>query len=199
MTSSTIEPAEEPGATEPVPSRKAPGRSGESRPPRKARSAYPRLRGSPADEDARKLCAVILEVLAGGRTPTEAAALLGVSPPRYYALEARALGGLLRACERKPKGRTRTPEREVVKLHGELKRLEGQCARLQALLRASQRAVGLAPPRPPKSKETASGRKRRRRPVVRALRAAKALSSAPAGNLLESERGEREDRKELGA
>ena len=199
MTSS-IEPAEKPGAVEAVPSRKASGRSGDSRSPRRARSAYPKLRGSPGDENARKLCALILEVLAGGRTPTEAAGVLGVSVPRYYALETRALGGLLQACERKAKGRTRTPQGEVVRLQGELKRLEGQCARLQALLRTSQRALGLSAPTAPKLKEAASkGKRRRRRPVVRALRAAKALSSAAAENLLESEREEREDRKDLGA
>jgi hypothetical protein len=199
VTTSAIEPAEKPEAGEPVPSRKAPGRSGDSRPPRKSRSAYPELRGSPGDGDARRLCAVILEVLAGGRTPTEAAEVLGVSVPRYYALEARALGGLLKACGRKPKGRTRTPEGEVVKLQGEVKRLEGQCSRLQALLRTSQRALGLSPQPAAKAKEArAPGKRRRRGPVVRALRAARVLSSAPGGNLVEASGEKGEDRKDLG-
>jgi hypothetical protein len=47
---------------------------------------------------------VILEVLAGMRTPTEAATVVGLSVPRYYLWEQRALEGLVRACEPRPKG-----------------------------------------------------------------------------------------------
>ena len=53
----------------------------------------------------RRLAAVILDVLAGSRTPPQAAEALGVSLPRYYQLEARALGGLVAACESRPRGR----------------------------------------------------------------------------------------------
>ena len=166
--------------------RKALGRPGDSRPPRNSRSAYRKLKAQGDDQEARRLCAVILEVLGGGRTPMDAASALGVSIPRYYALEARALGGLLEACGRRAKGRQRTPKAELEKLRWEVKRLEGQCGRLQALLRASQRVVGLSPPSPSKSKPADSQKRhRKRRPVVRALRAAKTLRSVVVENSVE--------------
>jgi hypothetical protein len=46
----------------------------------------------------------ILEVLAGLRTPAEAAQSLQISLPRYYVLETRALEGLVAGCEPKPLG-----------------------------------------------------------------------------------------------
>src|SRR5262249_22422485 len=72
--------------------------------------------GSERSRDAKRLAAAILEVLAGARTPAQAAAALGVSLPRYYHLESRALHGLLAACEPKPKGRVRRPENELAAL-----------------------------------------------------------------------------------
>src|SRR5262245_22521934 len=100
------------------------------KPPTETRASPPRSRPSPTklslegrSQEARLMAAVILEVLAGVRTPTDAAAALGVSLPRYYALEVRALEGLLRACERRPRGRRLTAEREVGKLRREVERL----------------------------------------------------------------------------
>jgi len=58
-----------------------------------------------AGREARRLATLILEVLAGGRTPTEAAQALEISVPRYYQLEGRALRGLVAACEPRPRGR----------------------------------------------------------------------------------------------
>jgi len=82
--------------------------------PTKARGPQgPRLR--PAPPDARALAAAILDVLAGGRTPLQAAESLGVSQPRYYALEARALDGLVQACAPRAKGRVRQPAKDVKK------------------------------------------------------------------------------------
>lgn len=135
--------------------------------------------------ETRRLAALVLEVLAGVRTPSGAAEILGISPPRYYVLESRALKGLVVACRRRPRGPTRSPEREVLGLQRELKRLERECDRYQALLRLAERTVGV-PPRSTKpsrsaksAKKTSStsstSRKRKRRPVARALRAAKAL------------------------
>lgn len=195
-----IDPRESPAAAEPKPPRRASGGPSEPRLPRKPRSAYPKLRSGSEDGEARRLCAVILEVLGGGRTPTDAAGALGVSVPRYYALEARALGGLLRACQRRPKGRKKTPEAELARLEGEVKRLEGQSSRLQALLRASQRAVGLPPPVAPKGKATDPSKKRKkRRPQVRALRAAASLRSERAENSLECSGESRHDAAEVKA
>lgn len=123
--------------------------------------------------DARRLAAVLLEVLAGLRTPADAAANAGVSLPRFYALESRALGGLIAACEPRPRGRRASPERETAKLRAEVKRLERLSARSQALLRLSQRTIGVAPPAKP---DRGKG-KRPRRPVARGLHVAARLRS----------------------
>ena len=140
------------------------------------RCAYGNVAAAEGDEEAKRVAAAILEVLAGGRTPTEAAATLGVSPPRYYALEARALKGLIAACRRRPRGRVKTSEWEVGKLRIEVKRLERECGRWQALLRAAQRTVGLKPPQAAKPSPGKKRRPRRSR-VARALRAAGALKA----------------------
>lgn len=141
---------------------------------RRKRAGWSKLaRVGPSDE-ARRVAALILEVLGGARTPSQAAEALGVSVPRYYVLESRALEGFLKGCEPRAKGPPRIPEREIGRLEREVKRLERQCARGLALLRAQQRAAGIAPPRRVESEKAAPGRKRRR-PVARALRAAKVL------------------------
>src|SRR6516164_6368790 len=57
--------------------------------------------------EAKRLAAAVLEVLAGTRGPSEAAAALSISLPRYYQLEGRALEGLLAACEPRRGGRAR--------------------------------------------------------------------------------------------
>lgn len=131
------------------------------------------------DAEAKLLAALILEVLAGIRTPSDAAAALGVSVPRYYALEVRALEGLLAGCKRRPRGPQRSAEREIEKLQKDMERLERESSRLLALLRAAQRAVGI--PREPRRKADPKDGKqrRRRRPTVRALKAAKVLRSEP--------------------
>jgi hypothetical protein len=137
-----------------------------------------------ASSEARRRAAAILEVLGGLRLPSDAAAALGVSLPRYYLLEQQALGGLLTACEPRAQGRVTTAESRVSSLERELARLRQECGRHQALLRAAQRTVGLSPPAAPKSPVTGSPEKgkvgagkrsRRRRPTVRALRAARSL------------------------
>src|SRR5436190_1278627 len=61
-----------------------------------------RRRGMPVPKGGRvasQVAACVLEVLAGVRTPAEAAGELGVSLPRYYQLEQRALQGLVQGCE----------------------------------------------------------------------------------------------------
>ena len=52
----------------------------------------------PISRDAQRFATGILEVLAGVRTPTDAAAAMGISVPRYYLWEQRALEGLVAAC-----------------------------------------------------------------------------------------------------
>ena len=132
----------------------------------------PRVRnGSP---EARKVAALVLEVLAGAQRPGEAAQALGVSLPRYYLLERRALEGLVAACQPAVKGRKAgSPERELEEKNHRIKRLEQEAARYQALARAAQRAVGISPAKKPPE----PGKRKRRAPVVRALKVAQSLQA----------------------
>lgn len=132
--------------------------------------------------ETKRLATAILEVLAGVRTPTDAAKSLAISLPRYYLLEQRALAGLLAACEPRAKGPGRNVDRELAKLQRELASSQRECARQQALLRAAQRAVGLAPTQPPKATlKNGAKTARRRRPTARALRAARAIAVNSSG------------------
>lgn len=129
--------------------------------------------GEGASGEARKRAATILEVLAGIRTPTQAAEALGVSPPRYYLLEVQALQGMLVACEPRT-GRGPTAESALATLRRECEQLQRECARQQALVRAAQRTIGLSLPAAT-TKPQGNGKRRRRRPMARALRAAARL------------------------
>jgi hypothetical protein len=117
------------------------------------------------------MAAAILEVLAGVRTPLEAATALVVSLPRYYQLESRALEGLVQACVPKPKGRARSAANEVTALRQQNERLQREVTRQQSLVRVAQRTVGLPPPA---VKVTG---KRRRRASARALAVARRLEA----------------------
>jgi hypothetical protein len=142
-------------------------------------SARAVVRGQPAAEpsrEAKQRAAAILEVLAGARTPTQAAQALGVSLARYYLLEEKGLAGLLAACEPQPRGPGVDAGRRLAALERDCQRWQRECARQQALVRAAQRTIGLAAPAPSPAKD--KGKKRRsRRPVVRALQAATRLRS----------------------
>jgi len=131
----------------------------------------------PVDEgpgrEARRRAAVMLEVLAGVRTPSEAASALGISRPHYYLLEGRAVAGLVAACEVRRDGPRPNAAAEAARLRNEVTRLEREVQRQQALARAAQRAIGLAAV---SASETAKpGRRPGRKPVARALRAAAQL------------------------
>jgi hypothetical protein len=128
--------------------------------------------GKDASRDAKRLAAAILEVLAGARTPTDAATALGVSLPRYYQIESRALVALLASCEPRPKGRVRSPQHDLDALRKQKDRLQRELTRQQALVRAAQRTVGLPAPA---VAAPSKGKKRRRRPVARALSVAARL------------------------
>jgi len=130
------------------------------------------LVGSP---EAKRQAAVILEVLSGVRGPVEGGQALGVSLTRYYTLETRALQGLLGALEPLPRGRRRRhPEDELRHLQRDKGRLERELDRARSLLRVAQRTMGISAPASRETKGPA-GRKRRR-PVVRAMRAIAALT-----------------------
>jgi hypothetical protein len=122
--------------------------------------------------EAKRLAAAILEVLAGMRTPTQAAQALALSVPRYYQIEARALRGLVAACEPRPKGRQPSAAGELAELRQQNERLQRELNRQQSMVRLAQRTVGLAAAVPDKS----TGKKRRkRRPSARALAVAQRL------------------------
>jgi len=121
---------------------------------------------------ARRSAGLVLAVLAGERTPAEAAEALKTSPGAYYLLESRALDGLVQGCEPRPRGKVRTAESELAALEKRCTRLERECSRYQALARAAQRSAGV--PAPKKKAGPAKG-KRKRKPSVRALKMARRL------------------------
>jgi hypothetical protein len=131
---------------------------------KRARNSVPLVPA--AGKDAKRLAAVILEVWAGLRTPQQAAEALGVSLPRYYQIEANGLHGLVAGCTPKPKGRQVNPAREATTLRRDNERLRRELGRQQALIRLTQRSLGVAPPA---AKPATHKKGRRRKPVVRAL------------------------------
>lgn len=125
-----------------------------------------RIKGIEASAEARKYSCAILEVMGGLRGPREAAEALGVSLPRYYILEARALEGLVKALEPREKGR-REPgaEARLAELTRERDRLKAELDRARALARMAQKAAGLNPTGSGKGdgKDEGKGRKGKRR------------------------------------
>lgn len=137
-----------------------------------------------ASADAKRIAGAILEVLAGARSITDAALAIGVSPARYYQLEARALAGLIAACEARPCGRPPGAglQAEVERLRAERDRLRDEAARYQALARVAQAAFGPAAAsaaRPPVARGAppadVAKRRTRRVTTARGLKLAKHL------------------------
>jgi hypothetical protein len=157
------------------------GRTGEKRTAGKKSPSRRNQHGvQGGSKEANRIAVAILEVLAGARSPAEAAEALKISLPRYYILEARALEGMVAACEPKPLGKQPSLETRIASLEKELQRAHRQCARQQALVRVAQRSVGLPATDTRKGKTSPKrdrkGRKKRR-PTVRALKAADTLRS----------------------
>jgi len=165
----------------------------EQRKPRAPRGSQLAKRSWPAGTEAKRRAAAVLEVLAGLRTPTEAATALGVSLPGYYLLEQRAVAGLAAACEAAGRGPKPNGQRQLAALERQVVQLARERDRYQAVARMGQRSLGLTAPAAPSpgkaSKQGPEGdpkgsRRKRRRPTVRALRLAAALrqtdSSSPA-------------------
>jgi hypothetical protein len=126
---------------------------------------------APVSREARRAACVVLEVLGGERTAGEAAEALAMSASAYYLLEQRALDALVMACEPKPTGWVATADWELGGLRKKYAVLERECARYQALARLAQRTMGIVAPK----RET---RKDKRRPMRRALAAAKRMKKA---------------------
>jgi len=144
----------------------------------KARQGTPRVRSDGVSAEARRQAAALLEVLAGVRTPSEVAQQLAISLTRYYIIESRALQALVAACEPRPRGKVRTPASELAAVRRECEQLRRQVARQQALLRVTERTMGLAaaPAACAAKADHKSPKKRRqRKPKARALQAAAVL------------------------
>lgn len=125
-----------------------------------------RRQGSPipGTEKARRYAAAVLSVLSGERSTAEGSEMMGVTLPRYYALEMRALMGMVEALEPRPKGRRKTVEQELEAAREENRRLSREISRTQALLRAAHRSLGVKEPSakgPGKKKARKSNRTRR--------------------------------------
>ena len=146
---------------------------------KRARQTVPLAPGE--SKESKRMAAVILEVLAGVRTPTQAAEVLQVSLPRYYQLEVRALRGLVVACEPKPRGRQAQSGSTEAALRRENERLRQEVSRQQTLVRMTQRNIGVAPPVP----KVTTGKKRKRRASVRALQMAQRLQREAADGVAE--------------
>lgn len=121
--------------------------------------------------DSRRIAAVILEVMAGMRTPNQAAKALNVSIPRYYSLEVQALQGLIVACEPKRKGPGHNPDKKIETLNAQIGRLQSDLSRQQALIRSAQRAIGITAP----TTEKTDSKRRPKKPTIRALKVAQML------------------------
>ena len=152
---------------------------------RRKKSRGPQL--DSVDPQARKVATAILEVLVGNRSPSDAATALSVSLPRYYQLEARALNGLLQACQPRKRGYVRSPERDAELTRKKVEFWQQECARQQALARSLQRTIGLAAPVTPKAD---AGKRKKRRPSVRALKVLEVLKSDPSGETQAGSAGE---------
>lgn len=151
--------------------------------PGRPRSRAPQLDlQSAPDPEANRRAAVVLEVLAGLRSPGDAAESLKISMAYYYVLEKKAIAGLVQACRAAPRGRVGpTPESQLAKLQRELEQCRNECQRQAALVRAAERSLGVPAvprkkPSQPADKNGKVGRQRRKRkPSVRALQAAERL------------------------
>ena len=136
-------------------------------------------------ERARQMAALILDVLGGNRTPADAARAMGLSAARYYVLEQRAIHGLVSACQTEPKrGPGEDLQNRINRLERDNRGLEQALRRQQAVVRTTQRGLGVTFPRPATPAADPDGRggkkRRTRRPMVRALRLAKLVAPAPA-------------------
>lgn len=173
----------EPPPSPPPPQRKRGGRpKGAPKPP----PVPPEAAASP---QARRTATVLLEVLAGLRSTGDAARTLEVTPVRFYAIETRAIGGLIAACEPRPSGIQ--PEvrdaHELTRLREQMRRQGQELNQVRSVLRTTQRQLGVAttpeppaggkPGKPGKDGKPATKHKVRR-PTVRALTMVRRLLQA---------------------
>src|SRR5206468_12015300 len=106
------------------------------------KTTRPQPRPLTGDEGAKRSAALILEVLAGLRTPSEASTALGVTTMRYYVLERRALEGMVQALQPRPKGKRRRPEDALQEAGREKVCTEREMVRVCVMGRAAHRTMG---------------------------------------------------------
>jgi len=129
--------------------------------------------------EAKKLSALMLESLAGVRTPTDAAQQAGISAQRFYLLETRALQGIVRSLEPRRKGRQKGAEQLLAEALKEKDRLVRDLARTQALLRSAHRVIGVQPVTSSEKPGKIEGKgKRKKRPSPRAVKAVAVLRAS---------------------
>lgn len=141
-----------------------------------------------ASSQARRIAAVLLEVLAGVRATGSAAKELGITPMRFYQIEERAIGGLISACE--PRSSGLQPERrdalELASLREQVRRQAQELNQARSVLRTTRRQLGVASApepivvRPGKRKDGKPTKAKVRRPTVRALTVVRRLLKADA-------------------
>ena len=109
-----------------------------------------------------------------------------LSVARFYVIEQRAILGLVAACEpQAPSGPAPDLHLQIQRLESEKRRLNQALLRQQAIVRSTQRGLGLTSPKPPTAATAKAGSgsagkgRRKRRPMVRALRQARRLAAAP--------------------
>ena len=90
---------------------------------------------------------MLLEVLAGLRSSSDAAQTLGVTPVRYYAIEQRAISGLIAACEPRPSGiqPAAREAQELTRLRDQVARQGQELNQVRSVLRTTQRQLGVGP------------------------------------------------------
>lgn len=127
--------------------------------------------------DAVRTGALLLEMLAGLRGPQETAEAMGVSQPRLYQLEAKALQAMIDALEPCPRGPKADPSKQVQAIELRCKKLETELRRYQALHRNATRSLNLPSPSKKVRAESKGEKtvKRRRRKTARAERVAQGL------------------------
>ena len=109
--------------------------------PRAKRAGPTTLAGS---APAKRIAVVLLEVLSGVCGPAEGSRRLGLSLTRVLCARNAGAAGLAPGARAAPTGPDREGEAEAARRDHQ--RLEREVLRLQALVRATQRAVALAPP-----------------------------------------------------
>ena len=110
--------------------------------------------------------------------------MLGISAIRYYTLENRALQGMVKALEPRPKGRRmRSPEDAMRQVEKEREQYKREVGRLQTLLRMVRKSVHLQEPRLVRGVESKEKGKKVRKPLKRVeklIERLKPAESAPA-------------------